>query len=79
MSEKSGNKSSISVPEAAAVLGVTPQFLRLGLQQEKFPFGVAVKMRRWAYYINPVEFWKYIGEEAEAAQPQPKNDRSNGN
>lgn len=49
----------ITVPEAAAVMGVNPQFLRLGLQQGKFPFGVAVKRKRWAYYINPVQFREY--------------------
>ena len=50
----------LSVPEAATVLGVTPQFLRLGLQQGRFPFGTAVKMRRWAYYINSERFYNYI-------------------
>lgn len=57
----------ISIPKAAAIMGVTPQFLRLGLQQGKFPFGVAVKMRRWAYFIKPDEFRKYMGD-AEVAQ-----------
>ena len=52
---------TISVEEAAAILGVTPQFLRLGLQQDRFPFGTAVKMKRWAYYINPEKFYAYRG------------------
>ena len=55
------SSSRLSVPEAAAIMGVTPQFLRLGLQQGKFPFGVAVRMKRWAYFIRPDEFRKYVG------------------
>ena len=53
----------LSVPDAAAMLGVTPQFLRLGLQQGRFPFGTAVKMKRWAYYINSERFYAYIRKE----------------
>ncbi len=51
----------ITVPEAAATMGVTPQFLRVCLQQGRFSeFGVAVKMKRWAYYINPKRFRNYM-------------------
>lgn len=53
----------ITVPEAAAIMGVTPQFLRLALQQGRFPFGAAVKMKRWSYYINPEQFRKYVAGE----------------
>lgn len=61
MQDKRLDNSKISIPKAAAIMGVTPQFLRLGLQQGKFPFGVAVKMRRWAYFIKPDEFKQYMG------------------
>jgi len=51
----------LTVKEAAAIMGVTPQFLRMGLRQQRFPFGVAVKMeRRWAYYINAEKFYSYL-------------------
>ena len=53
-------KGNLSITEAAEILGVTPQFLRLALQQGKFPFGVAVKMKRWAYFIHPEQFREYI-------------------
>lgn len=57
----------ITLPEAARVMGVPPQFLRVGLQQNKFPFGVAVKMKkRYAYYINPVQFEEYMRRNANA-------------
>ena len=51
----------ITLPEAAEQMGVPQQLLRVGLQQEKFPFGAAVKMKkRYAYYINPAAFEKYL-------------------
>ena len=56
-------KPSLAVKEVARALGVTPQFLRLGLQQGRFPFGTAVKMKRWAYYINSERFYAYIRKE----------------
>lgn len=51
---------TITVQEAAAIMGVTPRFLQLALQQNKFPFGVGVKMDRWSYYINTERFKKYM-------------------
>lgn len=50
----------ISVQEAAEIMGVTPRFLQIALQQEKFDFGVAVKMDKWAYYINTQRFISYM-------------------
>ena len=56
----------ITLPEAAELMGVTPQFLRLGLQQGRFPFGAAVKFKRWAYYINSAQLHDYINKRKEA-------------
>ena len=54
----------LTVPEAAAIMGVTPQFLRIALQQERLPFGTAVKMKkRWAYYVNARRFFAYLEAE----------------
>ena len=55
------------VNDAAKAMGVTGDLLREGLKQDKFAFGVAVKMkRRYAYYINPAAFEQYMrGEQAE--------------
>lgn len=38
------------------------QTLRLALQQNKFPFGVAVKTsdNRYTYYVNSVRLQKYL-------------------
>jgi hypothetical protein len=55
-----GLKQKLTVVEAAKIMGVTPQFLRLGLQQHRFPFGEAVKMKRWSYYINAEKFQRWM-------------------
>lgn len=41
----------IPVKVAAKMMNTNPQFVRYGLQQNKFPFGFAVKMKQWAYVI----------------------------
>ncbi len=57
-------QESISVAEAARVMGVSPQFLRLSLQREGLPFGTAVQFdKRWSYYINRERFEKYMSGE----------------
>lgn len=55
----------LTVPEAAAIMDVDPQFLRIALRQGRFSeFGTAVKMRRWVYYINTERFYRYLNGEA---------------
>ena len=57
-------RAAMTVAEAAAIMGVTPQFLRLALQRREFPFGAAVKMeKRWVYYINPERFRRWMAGE----------------
>jgi len=55
------------VVEAAEILGMNPQLLRLGLQQGRFPFGTAVQTskRRWSYYINRQKFFEYLNGQNE--------------
>lgn len=51
----------MTVKEAAEIMDVTPQFLRMGLRHDRFSFGTAVKMRRrWSYYINSRRFFLYL-------------------
>lgn len=51
----------LTVPEAAAIMGCDPQFLRIALRQGRFSeFGTAVKMKRWVYYINTERFYRYL-------------------
>lgn len=59
------NAARISVETAAARMGVTPMFLRMGLRLGRFPFGTAVQMPggRWSYYINAERFRRYMAGE----------------
>lgn len=52
--------ATITVPEAAEIMAVTPQFLRLAIIDGRFPFGVGVKMEQNVFYINTVRFVKYM-------------------
>lgn len=47
----------LDVAEAARMMGVTEQFVRLGLQQNRFPWGYAVFMgSHYSYWINRKRF-----------------------
>ena len=55
--------AKLSVKDASEIMGVTPRFLQMALQQGRFPFGTGVEMDQWAYYINTERFIKYmVGE-----------------
>ena len=53
-------KPNMSVEEAAEQMGVTKEYIRLGLQQKVFPFGTAVKMKAWRYNIVRTRFEQYM-------------------
>lgn len=53
--------NSVTIEEAANLLGINQQGLRECLKQGKFPFGTAVKRTRWSYYINRQRLYEYIG------------------
>lgn len=58
--------SNISVAQAAKMLGWDVSFLRAGLQQNKYPFGVATKSpkaKRYAYKIYPKALKNFIEEQ----------------
>ena len=43
--------------EAAELMGVPAQFVRLGLQQRRFPWGYAVQGKKnYSYWINAKAF-----------------------
>ena len=53
----------VTVAEAANRLGVSQQFIRIGLQRRILPFGCAVKMSdRWTYHISKKLLDEYINE-----------------
>lgn len=53
----------MTVEDAARVLGVSPQFVRRGLQQGRLPIGAAVKGKsRWSYHISEHLLEQYNGK-----------------
>jgi hypothetical protein len=52
----------ITVSQAADLLNVSPQFIRVGLQNGTLPIGSAVKMSsRWTYHISEHLLEQYTG------------------
>lgn len=52
----------LSVNEAAKLLNASPQFIRIGLQQNKIPWGYAVRTSsQYTYFIIPKKFEEYTG------------------
>lgn len=59
-------KSMKSVPIniVAEIIGKSPQFVRVGLQQQTLPIGSAVKMSsEWTYHVSYELLKNYIGIE----------------
>lgn len=61
----------LDVKDAAALMGVSAQYIRIGIQQGILPFGCAVKVggERYTYYISPQKFAEYIGVPLEMVMP----------
>lgn len=56
----------IKTTEAAAIMGCSPQFVRVGLQQGKLNIGDAIKMSSiWTYNISPAALAKRQGMTAD--------------
>lgn len=48
--------------EVASLIGKSPQFVRVGLQQGRLPFGTAVLVnKRWSYLIIRSKVYEYLG------------------
>ncbi len=61
----------IKVTEAAAILHVSDQFVRVAMQRGILPIGVACKMSsRWTYQISPQKLAEYTGADIENALAQ---------
>ena len=59
-------KETISISQAAEIMGKAPHFIRLCLRDGTLPFGIAKKLpgsNRWSYYISPKLFYDYVGKE----------------
>ncbi|MBC3887240.1 hypothetical protein GH810_02810 [Acetobacterium paludosum] len=62
---------NVTIKEAAEMLGKCEQFVRLGLQQGAFDFGVAVLSKngkKYSYQISRRKLEKYVGIERSEEQ-----------
>lgn len=59
----------VKIKDAAALLGVSEHFVRLGMQRGELPIGSAVKMSsRWTYHISPHLLEQYTGKKCRQRQ-----------
>jgi transcriptional regulator with XRE-family HTH domain len=52
---------NLPIPIAAKLLGKSAEWLYAGLQQGVFPWGYAVKMKDWSYFISAPKFSEATG------------------
>jgi hypothetical protein len=57
------NINSMTIAEAAKLMGVSSQFVRIGLQRGILPFGYAVQVskQRYTYFISRQKFSEHTG------------------
>jgi excisionase family DNA binding protein len=53
----------MTVKQAAELMNVSQQFIRIGLQTGRLPFGSAVQIsgKKYTYYISPSKFTEFTG------------------
>ena len=67
----------VKIKDAALILGVSEQFVRIGMQRGELPIGSAVKMSsKWTYHISPYLLEQYTGKKMPPAATDGK--RING-
>lgn len=55
---------NVTIKEASRRMGKSEQFIRIGLQRNKLPFGTAIKNKtKYSYYISRKLFDEYVGKE----------------
>lgn len=53
----------MNIQQAAKLLNKSEQYIRAGLQNERLPFGSAVKTSsKWSYHISEGAFERYLKE-----------------
>lgn len=61
MKDKKGN---LTIKQVARLMNKSEQFVRIGLQRNILPFGVAIKLdgkAKYSYHISPNKFYEYMG------------------
>lgn len=61
------NNETLTVQEAAKLMGKSQDFVRIGLQRSLLPFGYAIKTgkERYSYFISRQKFTEATGIEVE--------------
>ena len=75
---KGENMERVKVADAARLMGVSEQFVRIGLQRGILPIGHAVKLRQWAYYISRPMLEAYTGKKIPPAATGGEDGKSYG-
>lgn len=52
---------NVPIPVAAKLMGKSRDWVAQGLQDGVFPWGYAVKLKKWSYFISSVKFTEYTG------------------
>ena len=52
---------NLPVPLAAKLMGKSPAWVCQGLKDGVFPWGYAVKLGRWSYFISVIKFEEFTG------------------
>jgi hypothetical protein len=60
-------ENSMTIAEASQLMGVSRQFIRIGLQKGILPFGYAVQVtkNRYTYFISRQKFTEHTGINSE--------------
>lgn len=56
--------ANVSIIEVAKIMKKDQQFIRIGLQEQWLPIGVAYKMdgsNEYSYYVSPKKLYEYTG------------------
>ena len=62
--------------EAAAIIGASPQFVRVGMQRGQLPIGSAVKMSSiWTYNISRDRLAAYVGRNIDGELEQLRRNK----
>lgn len=73
---------NLTVKEAAKLMGVSQQELRLGMQQGDYPIGTARQNKpggKYIYYISPKLFYEFTGIKIEETKKENINATNNDN
>lgn len=66
MNKENEDKKNLTIKEVSKLLGKSEMFVRIGIQRNLLPFGVAIKLpgrERYSYHIPPHAVFEYLGIE----------------